>query len=226
MESNRNNEGSVGSPVGGTDSAGSGMIIGKPAHPGEAPLDNEHLLQLAQARRGQKPLRRAATVATITGIFLLVAACFSFLLGLFDYHNFIVAAILTVLGVVELRAAGNLRSARTGAARILMFNEAAIGLLLLLYAGHGIYTAATADMSTFGLSPSTATFVQQHPESGLQGIGETARLAMFAYYGLVGVFGVLYQGGMAFCYARKEVRLRRWQQETPDWTRDILRRAA
>jgi hypothetical protein len=203
----------------------SGSIAGRIGSDAAA-LDEAQLVALRAARAGQRPFRRAAAVATVSGIALLLCAGGSLLLALFGLKHLIAATLLAVLGTLELRGASALRAGRLGAGRRLLVNQLVLGGLIVVYGGVGIARTLVTDPATMGLSTQTATFLEQHPEMGLGGLGRVIWLSMLALYGGVILFGVLCQGLMALYYARTERRLRRWRAGTPTWAADLLEEAA
>jgi hypothetical protein len=202
-------------------------IAGRIGPVGEAGgLESGQLQAIEAARQAQKPLRRGAVVATSSGILLLLGAGGSFLMAIFGIEHLIAAAVLGTLGFVELRGASGLRAGRRGAGRLLMWNQIAFGLLLVVYGSLGIWRTFATDPTTMGFSEQTAQFMEQNPDMGLGGMGQTIWLVMLTFYAGIVLFGVLCQGLMALYYAGKERRLRRWRAETPEWAAQLLERAA
>ncbi|MCK4872832.1 MAG: hypothetical protein KAS72_08920 [Phycisphaerales bacterium] len=192
-----------------------------------SPLDESHLRELADARAQLKPIRRASIGAICSAVTLLICAFFSLLIGIFDTTSLVIGLVLTVVGCVELRGALRLRTAQPGAAKLLMCNQLVLAAVLFLYAGHGMYSTLMTDPKTFGLSAETIAFTEQNPDFDMgSGIGELARIVMLGFYAGVALFAIFVQGSMAWWYARKERQLRNWRRRTPDWTVDLLQRAA
>ncbi len=209
------------------DSQLSDHIAGRivPDHAAVA-LSETQIAAIRTARQSQRPLRRGAAVASVSGTFLLLCASGSLLLALFGVEHLIAAVLLAGLGVVELRGASGLRAARPGAGRMLMWNQLCLGLLVIAYGSLGLVRTLVSDPATMGFSEQTATFLEQNPDMGLSGLGRIMWVAMLGLYGGVIVFGVACQGAMALYYAAKERRLRTWRAATPPWAVEFLQQAA
>jgi multisubunit Na+/H+ antiporter MnhB subunit len=197
-----------------------------PGSPSAPALTEAQMAALDHAERLRRPLRRTAMIATGSGVLLLLGGLGSAPLALFGLENGIAALVLITIGVIEVRGAAAVRAAVPGAARRLMWNQIALGVAVLIYAGLGIARTLATDSTTYGFSPETASFMQQHPELGMDGIGGAVRFGVLAFYIALAAGAVLTQGGMAWWYARKERLIRAWREQVPAWTAEVVRRAA
>jgi len=106
------------------------------ASPQAAVLTEEHLRQLAAARKAARKLRRAITVASFDGWTVGVFAALTLLTGLTDPSGLLMGAGMGAVAFVELRAASRLRRLETGVTRTLGFNQLALaGIFIVMRYG-------------------------------------------------------------------------------------------
>src|SRR5438067_2234877 len=91
-----------------------------PAFPPVSPtLSPEHLLQIQEASRNARRIRRAVSVARFDGYTLALFAALTFVFGLSDRPSIVIAGIMATVAGVELHTAFRLQRLDPAASRIL-----------------------------------------------------------------------------------------------------------
>src|SRR2546430_17396613 len=108
------------------------LSIASPAKIGPLP---QHLEQIAEARLRGKAIRRAATLAALSGWSLAIFAGITFLTGLFDPPTWMLGAGLGLVACVELRGARDLRRVQVRATKRLAWNPLFLGATIVAYTG-------------------------------------------------------------------------------------------
>src|SRR4051794_40425315 len=110
-------------------------VIAPPPLPPLAPqLSAEHLLDLQRARAALRKVRRAISVASFDGWTIGAFAALTLIFGLTSASSVIMGLAMGAVAYVELRSAGRLRRLDPNAARMLGFNQLALGAVLITYA--------------------------------------------------------------------------------------------
>src|SRR5947209_2812668 len=97
-------------------------------------ISAEHLLQLQNAKRGMRKIRRAISTATFDGWTLAVFGLMTFVFGMGDVVAAALGAGLMAIGAIELYAARRLKRLEPPAVGVLFWNQIALGSVLMIYA--------------------------------------------------------------------------------------------
>jgi hypothetical protein len=182
------------------------------ALPQAAVLSEEHLRQLAAARKAARKLRRAIAVASFDGWTVGVFGALTFLTGLTDPSGLLMGLGMAAVAFVELRGASRLRRLETGVTRTLGFNQLALAGILIVYAVWRLH----AEMS--GVSP-YAAYKAADPQLGrmLQPIENLTHLIAMALYGAMIAVALFAQGGLALFYFTRGKHIDAYLAKTPGW---------
>jgi hypothetical protein len=175
-------------------------------------LSEEHLRQLAAARKAVRKVRRAIKVASFDGWTVGVFGALTFLTGLTDPSGLLMGAGMGAVAFVELRAASRLRRLETGVTRTLGFNQLALATILIIYALWRLHAEMT------GVSP-YAAYKAADPQLGrmLQPIENLTHLIAMALYGAMIAVALFAQGGLALFYFTRRKHIDAYLAKTPAW---------
>lgn len=172
--------------------------------------DKEALHATAELHR---PLARAAAMARSNALGYAVFGALTVLVALFglDVLGLTIGAVVTGVGVAQLRAAPRLRHGDLATPRALARNELVLmgGILCycllkltLLRESGADLEAQVGDISGLGLS-----------------LGELTDTLNTTMYSTFLVVTLLYQGGLALYFLRRRPIVERYLAATPDWAR-------
>ncbi len=182
--------------------------------PSTSPLTPEQQQQFVKASGAAAKLTRASRMASFNGGSMLVLAFLCAPFALMDMTNALVAAVLAVLGGIELRGRTRLQRLDPGAGPMLALNQLALLSAILIYCGWSIYANLT--------SPGP---LASHPElQGLQiDIVGLERTIVWTVYGAVAAGSVIYQGLCTLYYFKIGRRVRDYVEQTPPWILELQR---
>ncbi len=181
-------------------------------------LSPEHLEAIAIARRRGRKVTRAASVAAFSGWTLACFAFITILSGLFSLPDLFVGAGLAGVAYAELRGSKKLRAFDLAGPRWLGFNQMALGGLLLLYGGWGLFQALVA-----------ASPYEPYLSGGgrmaeiLEPIDRLNRTVMVAFYVLVLCAGVTAPACGSVYYFTRRRHVVRFLANTPKWVVETIR---
>ncbi len=134
------------------------------------------------------------------------------LFGMFSIAGWVLGGGMLAAAYVELTTVARLKRLEPAAARRLGWNQLALALLLLGYAGWSLHGAM------FGPDPLAST-IAAAPEAAemLAPYSSMARTISAAVYLTLGLFAIFAQGGTAMYYFTRERHIRAYRQETPRW---------
>jgi hypothetical protein len=180
--------------------------------PQAAVLSEEHLQQLAAARKAVRKVRRAIAVASFDGWTVGVFGAMTFLTGLVDPSGLLMGAGMGAVAFVELRAAARLRRLESGVTRTLGFNQLALAGILVVYAVWRLHAEMT------GVSP-YAAYKAADPQLGrmLQPIENLTHLIAMVLYGAMIAVALFAQGGLALFYFTRGKHIDAYLAKTPAW---------
>lgn len=185
------------------------------------PITSDQRREIHAARRRARKVRRAATVAAISGWTLAVFAALTLLLGLFDAASLLLGAALAAVAWSELRGAAGMRRFEPRAPRRLAINQIVLAAAIIAYAGWKLVAAVT------GPNP----YDEQLASAGgevrrmLEPIAELHTLIAVALYGSLIPLTVLFQGAMAWWHMSRAKHLRAYLDATPTWVIELQRDA-
>jgi len=211
---------SAGSPAAGPESRAS-------------PLDETQYALVQEAARLYRPIKRAARTALASSVVTLIigaSAALSVLIWPSLAGAFITLG-LGVIGVVEFLGSRKMRQADPAAARLLATNQAAFLGLIVLYCLAQMLTFSTEDAKAAALSPEFRAQLEAMPEMARtididRIIEQWGPLVTYAFYSLVILLSIFFQGGMALYYFTRRRHLEAFHSRTPAWVRRLLMECA
>ncbi len=183
----------------------------------------DDLKLVAEGRRRAASIRRAASVASVSGWTMGLFAALSLVGGCFgDIPSLIAGLALAGVAWNELAGAAMLRRFDLAAPKRLALNQLAASLLIVAYASWSIYAnlhdPALQELTSGGDFSSS-------PEIG-EMVGRISTMVTWGFYGGVALAGIIAPGLTALYYASRATHLRRLRDETPAWVIETLRAAA
>jgi hypothetical protein len=167
-----------------------------------------------------KRVRRASVVATISGWTLAIFGTLTLLGVLFgDLTALVLGIALGVCAFNELRGAAMLRRLDPRAPKRLGWNQVALAILIVGYAGWSLFEASNqSPLASVGGSTGDPGMDQM--------LTSLTTSITYAVYAGVAAAGVLGPGLTALYYFTRAKHVRRVLDETPAWVRETLRTAA
>jgi hypothetical protein len=182
-------------------------------------LAPEQLREWADAQRRGKKVRRAAGSARFQGWSISIFAAFTIVFSLFDPPGLLLGIGMGVTGYFQFVGAARLAKLDAPAARMLGWNQLALGGMLVLYALWGLLHAGSAPLPPEVMSAGA----RQSLGPMFQSAQELAKLIAMVVYATVAVAAVLGQGWAAWYYFSREKYVRRYEADTPQWIADLQR---
>jgi hypothetical protein len=178
---------------------------------------------MSDAKARRKKIDLAIGVATFNGWSVGVFAGLSGLVLLFSFG--VLGLILTVglaaVAYQEFRGRAGLRQLDPGGARLLGWNQVALGALIVGYCAWNLATTLLG-------AGAYDDVIQRHPELA-QVLGDTGALIRFvaaAVYGVAIALTIPYQALVAWFYFSRTGHIERYVQQTPAWVTQVQRAAA
>jgi hypothetical protein len=199
--------------------AGGGSALG-------GPLSAEHLRELSDGRARTKKVRRAASFAAFSGWSMAVFAGLSLMFAIFgDWSAWAIGIGLAVIAGNELRGAGMLKKIDARGARVLGWNQIALGVVIVVYAGWSFYSASKdpALNALLGGSGGGSELISDPQMKDT--IVELTKTLSYAFYGLIAAVGVIVPGLTAWYYFSRGRVVRAVIEKTPAWVLDAIRAA-
>jgi hypothetical protein len=184
----------------------------QPSIPTSPQLSEQNLRELAEARKSLRKVGRAISVARFDGWTIAIFAGLTFLMGVTDLGNILMALGLGAVAYFELTGASRLRRLDGSAIRMLGFNQFGMAALLTLYALWRIHV----ELSGGGM---ITTMIQSDPMDA-QVLGPWQNFGhslVIAFYGAVIAVAILGMGGMAWFYFSRRKYLEAYLTHTPQW---------
>jgi hypothetical protein len=188
------------------------------AHSGAAgPLAPEHLRELAEARNRSKKIRRAATVASMSGWTMAIFAVITLVGAVFgDIVSLVLGVGLAVITYNELRGGGMLRRFEPAGAKRLAMNQIALGVLIV---GYAIWSLLSM-LRTPVLAQMGGSTGDPDMDAMVQNISGTVA---YALYGGMGFVGIIVPGLTAWYYYTRGRLVRAMLRDTPPWVIEMLK---
>ena len=185
--------------------------------PQSSPLAPEHLQQLSDAKRRARKVRRAASVAALSGWSMLVFACISLALAFFsDWSAWAVGIGLLLVALNELRGSAMLRRADPAGSKVLGWNQLVLAALLVAYATWSLASALR--------QPPGASLQSGDPQIDAMAAGITSAVT-YGLYGTMAILGLLLPGLTSIYYFTRARIVRAFLADTPAWIVEIMRRS-
>lgn len=187
---------------------------------GSGPLSADHLRILAEAQLRARKVRRAASVATVSGWSMACFAGLTLLAVVFgDVEALVLGVLLGAIAFNELRGAAMLRRFDLRAARRLGFNQIALGVLIVAYASWSLAASLKSPaLQRLGGStgdPSTDALVR-----------DLTTAVTYGLFGGMAIVGIVAPGLTAWYYFTRAGHVRRMVKDTPAWAVEAMRIAA
>jgi hypothetical protein len=184
---------------------------------GASPLNADHLRALAEGRLRARKVRRAANVAATSGWTLAAFAGLTALGALFgDLVALALGGALGALAYNELRGSAMLRRLEPRGARILGYNQIALGALIVAYSAWSL-VAALGSPALASLGGATGDPQTDAMLSSLTG------MMTYGLYGTLGAVGLIVPGLTALYYFTRARVVRTVLAQTPPWVIDAMR---
>ncbi len=186
----------------------------------DGPLSQEQLAQIGEARMNASQILRAAQIAhrEFVGLILMGAltAMFSCYGGI-SISSLIMGLWMIVGGVIEHLGEQRIRRLDPDVFTTLSRNQLLLGIMFVVISAWWMLTIAMGsdkDLASTGktLSNLGVAATQMMP---------MVKLMLYGAYGSVGVFGIFWQGYLAWYYSRRQKQLLEYIQETPKWILDM-----
>ena len=198
------------------------MASGTLAPPLEA-FTAAHTLEFARANDRAKAVRKAARVAAFNGWISALLAAGSLPFALFGIDGLVVSVVLTVVAFNEFLGRRRLLAFDPKGADLLGWNQLGLLAAIIVYCLWSVYANLT------GGNPLTEE-LKHTPELndilGGGGVDNMFQQFVFAFYGLVVLLSVVFQGGNAWYYFSRRKHVEACLNETPPWVRELQRAAS
>jgi hypothetical protein len=186
----------------------------------ESPLSQQQLAQIGEARMNASKILRAARIAhrEYVGLLLMgvVTAMFSCWGGI-SISSLIMGIWMIVGGIIEHLGEQRIRRLDPDVFKTLSINQLLLGAMFVIISAWWMLTLALGWNKDAGAAGTALN------NSGIaaQQIMPLVKLILYAAYGSVGVFGIFWQGYLAWYYSRLQKRMLEYIDETPKWILDI-----
>ncbi len=180
-----------------------------------SPFTPEQMVQMADARKAMKPIRRAISMAQMDGWTLAIFAGLTVICGISSVTALLVGAALGVIAYIELSNIPRLRQLDPTVAKTLGINQLALAGVLIVYAAFNLLHPSpalqnalgkSAELKNAGLDPSMF--------KEFDSLGSLLNQLVYGSL-LVIAFGV--QGSTALFYFRRKKMIETYLALTPDW---------
>ena len=184
-----------------------------------APLSPEQLRALADGRRRAAKVRRAATVAAVSGWSMAVFAGLTLLGVLFgSLISLVLTLSLAALAWNELRGGAMLKRFDPRGGKRLAMNQVALGVLIVAYAAWSLASA----LRTPALAALGGTTGDPQMDAM---VADLTRTVAYGLYGAMAAAGIVIPGLTAWYYATRARVVRDLLSTTPAWVLEALRAA-
>jgi hypothetical protein len=178
-----------------------------------------HSQELARAGDRAKAVRKAARVAGFNGWMSALVAVGSAPFALYSVDGLVVAVALAIVAYNEFRGRTRLLAFDPSAAALLGWNQLGLLAMIIVYCLWMLYTSLT------GANPLAAD-MKANPEIGevlgmSGGVDALYRQIIVAFYGLVILLSVIFQGANAYYYFTRRKYVEKYLDETPAWVREV-----
>ncbi len=185
-------------------------------------ISPEQVGALVDGQKRARKVRRAAVVAGVSGWSMLVFAAVSVLAGCFgDAASLVAGMVLGAVAVNELRGGAMVRRLEARGTRVLAWNQALLGVLIVGYAAWSLVAARSSPaLAALGSGGGTGD-----PEVDAM-VAQVARMAAYGVYGSLMIVGVIVPGLTAWYYASRRKHIVAMVRTTPGWVVEAVRAAA
>lgn len=163
----------------------------------------------ANNSRAARAVGRAATLARISGLLLIILAGLSTLLNVLHplTASFLISVVALGNGVVEWRVARRLRERDLNAPRHLSLNQLVLGGAIMTYSAWQAWTLRPAAILRILDGPSVRPLLDALSDEDRRNLVEMLPAAIRGMYVIIGVVGGLGCGAVALYYATRRKHL-------------------
>lgn len=186
----------------------------------DGPLSQEQMAQIGEARMNASQILRAAQIAhrefvglVLMGVLTAMFACY----GGISISSLIMGLWMIVGGVIEHLGEQRIRRLDPNVFTTLSRNQLLLGIMFVVISGWWMLTIAMGSDKDLAATSGT-----------LNNLGIAAKqmmpmvkLMLYGAYASVGIFGIVWQGYLAWYYRRRHWQLMQYIQETPQWIIDM-----
>jgi hypothetical protein len=183
------------------------------------PLSPQQHQEWIQARQRGKKVRRAVRSARFQGWSIGIFAALTILFSLSDPPGLLLGIGMAVVAWMQFAGARRLAALDAPAARMLGWNQLALGGMLVLYALWKLMHAGDAPLPPEVLAAGAGANLGPM----LQSVQDLTRLIMVVVYATVALVAVVGQGWMAWYYFSRQSHIRRYVAQTPAWIANLQR---
>ncbi len=187
--------------------------------PAPTPLSQDQIAEIELGRRHARSVRRAATVASISGWSLAVFALATLASGVFgNWPDLAVGIALVGVAFNELKGADQLRTFDPRVPRRLALGQVLLGIVVAAYAAWNWYAQSRrSPLDAYGGSTGSAEV-----DAMLVDITDSVTPIV---WGSVAVVGLVTCWLTAAYYASKAKTVRVFRERTPAWVIEVLAKA-
>ncbi len=186
----------------------------------ESPLSQQQLAQIGEARMNASKILRAARIAhrEYVGLVLMgvVTAMFSCWGGI-SISSLIMGVWMIVGGIIEHLGEQRIRRLDPDVFKMLSKNQLLLGVMFVVISAWWMLTIKLGwnkDLGTAGAALNNSGIATQQ-------MMPLIKLILYAAYASVGVFGIFWQGYLAWYYSRLQKQVVEYIEETPKWILDM-----
>lgn len=178
-------------------------------------LSAEHIRILRAAERAAAKITRARRVASFSGWTTGIFGALTLVTAIGDWPAFALGLGLSVSAFVELRGGKRIAAFDPQGARILGFNQIALGVMLLAFALWRLLQVSTG--------PSMAAELNTGDPAIDEMVTSLEKQVRMLVYGTIAIVAVLAPGLTALYYFTRGPVVRKFVASTPPWVLELLR---
>ena len=188
------------------------------------PLTEQDFILIRQAAFRRRAIAATVRVASASSAVTLIIAVLAAPFVAFDpsWQAALVVLGLGAIGVVEHVGGKRMRKADPSAPRLLAWNQLALLLLIVAYCAAQIATYSAGGMGAMVSPESRDALRGMSGTGGLDQLEAWVRLGVWAFYGLVAILSVGFQGGMAAYYFTRRKHVVAYLAQTPPWIQRVF----
>jgi hypothetical protein len=195
------------------------------AEASEPALSSAHIQAITAARRAAKPVRRCATIASISGWTTGLFAIITLASSIGDAAAMMLGVGMCFTAYFELAGSRLLKSFDSRGARVLGWNQIVFGVMLVSYALWRMHAPPdqSAMLAQIG-GGATGDPVVDEMLAGIQGdAGALLSNVMLLVYVVIAAVGVVVPGLTAVYYFTRRGHVEKLRRGLPAWVLDVMR---
>lgn len=186
----------------------------------DGPLSQEQMAQIGEARMNASQILRAAQIAhrefvglVLMGVLTAMFACY----GGISISSLIMGLWMIVGGVIEHLGEQRIRRLDPNVFTTLSRNQLLLGIMFVVISGWWMLTIAMGSDKDLAATSGTLSNLGIAAKQMMPMV----KLMLYGAYASVGIFGIVWQGYLAWYYRRRHWQLMQYIQETPQWIIDM-----